>query len=155
MQKEQLVKIHTIKPKGYTHSLEVVACYLKKDDKYLFLKKSKGRNEEKTWGVAGGRVEINEDPKKANIREVFEETGIQIHSLNLRFERVLFVENPYYGKYLLHIYSYSCPSTQIVTLSDEHEEYRWLSLEDAKKLPLLLGGLQSLSLFEEGLFSDT
>lgn len=154
MNNEEHIKIYTEKPQGYIHNLEVVACYLKKNNEFLFLKKSKGRNEEQTWGVAGGKMKAGEPPKEATIREVFEETGIVIDPSNLIFKRLLFVENPYYGKFLLYIYSYACELLQEVTLSDEHAEYRWLSLDEAKKLSLLPGGLKSLRLFEDSKLFD-
>jgi 8-oxo-dGTP pyrophosphatase MutT (NUDIX family) len=151
---ENLIKITSKKPEGYIPRIEIVACYLQREEDYLFLKKSKGRNEEETWGVAGGRVEEGETPFKAVIREVFEETGIKIDPESLSFKNLLYVDNPSFGKYLLHIHSYRCNKEEKVLLSDEHTEYKWLPLENAKKLTLLSGGLQSMSYFEKSLVQE-
>lgn len=148
---ENLILITSNRPENYTPRIEAVACYLAKGESFLFLKKAKGRNEEETWGVAGGKIKTGEKSEQAVVREVLEETGVSIDAEKLSFETLLYVDNPCYGKYTLYIHSYSCEEDQEITLSEEHTEFKWLPLSEAKKLTLLSGGLQSMSFFERNL----
>ena len=58
-------------------------CYLKKDEQYLLLFRNKKKvdvNKGKWIGVGGG-LEGKETPNECAIREVKEETGLDVHSL--------------------------------------------------------------------------
>ncbi len=81
-----------------------------------------------------GTVEAGETGWQTIIREFGEETGIRVTEL-------------YNGQYLEQFYEASlntievvpvfvayCPANQAVTLNDEHTEYRWCSLAEAKAL---------------------
>ena len=61
-------------------------CYIEKDGKYLMLhrkKKKKDINKDKWLGV-GGKFEDGESPEECIVREVKEETGIELKSYKLR-----------------------------------------------------------------------
>jgi len=146
--KEDLIKIHTDKPDDFIPRTEVVGCYIKNENDFLFLKKAKGGSQEDTWGVAGGKIAEGESALDAVIREIFEETGILLTADKVRLEKTLYIDNPYFGKYFLHLFYYQCEKRPEVKLSKEHVDYRWVTLEKAKMLDLLHGGLKSLSLFE-------
>lgn len=61
-------------------------CYIKKDNKYLMLHRTKKKNDinEGKWVGPGGKLEKNESPEECIIREVMEETGLNLKSLHLR-----------------------------------------------------------------------
>ena len=55
-------------------------CYIEKEGKYLMLhrtKKKKDINKDKWIGI-GGKLEKDESPEECIIREVKEETGLQL-----------------------------------------------------------------------------
>lgn len=66
-----------------------VGIYIRRDGK-LLLGKRKGEYGTGTWGAPGGKLEMWEEPADAALREVREETGLEIQ--NLRF--VGFVNDP-------------------------------------------------------------
>ena len=61
-------------------------CYIKKDKKILMLHRTKKENDmhEGKWVGVGGKLEKGESPEDCAIREVFEETGLQVEELKLR-----------------------------------------------------------------------
>lgn len=61
-------------------------CYLEKNGCYLMLYRIKKQNDmnEGKWIAVGGKLEPDETPKEANLREVFEETGIRLRSAKYR-----------------------------------------------------------------------
>ena len=72
----------------------VAAAFLRHEDKYLLLKRSAtARHYPNVWCGVGGGMKDDEfsEPKRAVIREIYEESGIEeeyIHHLNLKYIRV-------------------------------------------------------------------
>lgn len=58
---------------------------VKKDNKYLAI----NRNNSNQFGLIGGKVEINEYPEHAAIREAEEEAGIKIKKMSYLFSKVV------------------------------------------------------------------
>ena len=96
----------------------------------LLMKRVKGG----FWCHVAGSVEVGETGWQTIVREFFEETGIGVNEL-------------YNGQYLDQFYEHAtntvcvvpvfvvyCPPNQAITLNDEHTEYRWCSLSEAKAL---------------------
>ena len=64
----------------------VTLCYIEKDGKYLMLHRTKKKNDinEDKWIGVGGKIEDKESPEECIVREVKEETGIELKSYKLR-----------------------------------------------------------------------
>jgi 8-oxo-dGTP diphosphatase len=62
-------------------TIRAVLCYLKDGENYLLLLKAKDRFGGGFWNSPGGKIEPNESAVDAAKREVLEETGIAIRSL--------------------------------------------------------------------------
>ena len=62
-------------------TIRAVLCYLKRGDEYLLLLKAKGRFGGGFWNAPGGKIENGESSEQAAIREVGEETGVTVKSL--------------------------------------------------------------------------
>lgn len=61
-------------------TVKAVLCFLLRDGEVLLIRKKKGFGAGKINGV-GGRVEPGERPEEAAVREVFEEVGVRVRSL--------------------------------------------------------------------------
>lgn len=61
-------------------------CYIEKDGKYLMLHRTKKENDinKDKWIGIGGKFETNESPEECVIREVLEETGLNLNSCKLK-----------------------------------------------------------------------
>ena len=60
---------------------KAVRCYLIKDNKVIVTKYKKGNRKEGYYDIPGGKIEEGEIPKQTAIREMKEETGIDIKNL--------------------------------------------------------------------------
>jgi len=87
----------------------------------------------KKYVLPGGRPNNGETLTNALIREVNEEIGLNIKVLDL-IHLDLFVHKPN-GK-IRPIAFFNCKATidKEIKLSEEHEDYKWVTLEEAKSL---------------------
>ena len=61
-------------------------CYIEKDGCYLMMNRNKKKNDENQgkWIGVGGHLEDNESPEECIVREVREETGMELTEWKLR-----------------------------------------------------------------------
>lgn len=79
------------------------------------------------WELPGGKVERGEDPHTAVSRETLEETGLQCDFGQMSIFKHPSEQTDY------HVYLGSSDSTE-VTLSDEHQAWDWVTVEEALEL---------------------
>ncbi len=99
---------------------------------YLFLLRSKIMNGEKTahWDIPGGRIEPSEPLLEALQREILEETGLTIQTdFTLVGAQDIFAGTE---RHVVRL-TYTTIADGDATVSDEHNDAKWLPLEDAKK----------------------
>jgi 8-oxo-dGTP diphosphatase len=104
-----------------------------KDGKYLVVRRSPKIYPEvgAKWDIVGGRINPGISLIENLKREVKEETNLEIRSEPklISAQDILRVE----GKHIVRL-TYIGDADGEVKLSEEHEEYQWLSLEEIKKL---------------------
>jgi phosphoglycolate phosphatase-like HAD superfamily hydrolase/8-oxo-dGTP pyrophosphatase MutT (NUDIX family) len=89
------------------------------------------------WGIPGGKIKTHESSEAALLREVWEETGLEVK--DLRFEIVQdCIEPPeFYKKAHFILLNYTALATgRKVVLNDEAENHRWVSLKEAETMDL-------------------
>jgi 8-oxo-dGTP diphosphatase len=87
------------------------------------------------WDLPGGRLFLNEDIKKALKREVLEETSLDIRIIKDIGKKWSFIALD--NKKII-VTNFSCSlknkeDQNKIILSEEHEEYKWVSLKDLNK----------------------
>lgn len=134
------------------HVLTSVKALIKYQGKYLFLREPDHHGE--MWDLPGGKIEYGEEPEAALLREVMEETRLQVtidHSVGVWW----FISAQNKHQVVCHTYLCSLIGEPAIDLTknpadEDIIEYRWLSIEEAladKRLSLpdsLITLLQSL-----------
>lgn len=105
--------------------LGVKAIIRNASNQILVLKHAKGY-----WDFPGGRIQQDEEPIQALLREVKEETGIsQLDNIASQFMKLLPVNIADHG---LILWYHNCNVKEVdVTLSDEHTNFLWLEESEA------------------------
>ncbi len=87
------------------------------------------------WDFIKGRIEKDETPRQAAIREASEETGITDIEFIDGFEEKIQYSYQYSGKAVRKevIFFLARTSTKDVKISHEHLDYIWLEFDDARK----------------------
>ena len=122
-------------------------CYIEKDDSYLMLhrvKKEKDINKDKWIGV-GGHFEEGESPEECLLREVKEETGLELTSFRLR-GIVTFTTDMYPTEYMF-LYTADVYEGEITECSEGNLE--WVKKREVYQLPAWEGDKVFFRLLEE------
>jgi 8-oxo-dGTP pyrophosphatase MutT (NUDIX family) len=102
-----------------------------KNGKMLFLQRTKdSKIEPGKWGLAGGHLEKFLSQEKNVLKEVKEETGLDIIDCKL-----INVKDLAGGR---KIYYFLCIPTfegEVILNNDEHSNYKWMSIQDIKDTP--------------------
>ena len=98
---------------------------------YLFLLRSPSfkPGEKQRWDIPGGRINMDERLHEALAREVTEETGMELASV----DSLLAAQDIFVPEKDLHVVrlTYIGAADGDVTLSDEHSEYKWMTAAEA------------------------
>ena len=103
--------------------------YCTSTKRYLFLLRNNGKYSG-TWGVAGGKIESNENILSSLQREIQEELGGVINDLKIIPIEKFTSEN---GKFSYHTFIAPVEEEFIPELNHEHRGYCWVKLDDHPK----------------------
>jgi ADP-ribose pyrophosphatase YjhB (NUDIX family) len=125
--------------KGPERPVLIVDAFIKKDDKYMAIKRAKNV-EVGTWETPGGKVELNERVEDALKREMKEELGIKI-----KINRFLgwgqgfncLHEKGYVAHRFILYFECSILSGRLKIDEAESKEYKWVTWKEFKKLKTL------------------
>lgn len=113
-------------------------------DRFLILKKYK-YNEDGKWELPGGRLQTGETPQIALEREVWEETGLKVtvnRLLSTWSYRIDATEELVGLNYLCNT------TTDFVSLSKEHTDYRWIAISEVNQYDFYQGVNEELHLLD-------
>lgn len=100
--------------------------YNTKTNKVLLLQRNDGNN---VWEIPGGKRENNENIVDALKREVQEETGLIINEYKLVYVSPIFENHPVLKPFLNIGYLCLVDNSDVV-ISNEHMDYKWVSVEE-------------------------
>jgi len=112
--------------------------------KYLILHRSskKYRNAKGFWDIPGGRIKVGTKLIDNLKREIKEETGLQLKDTPklIAAQDILRVK----GKHIVRLTYMGIAKGKVELDPNEHDDYRWLSKNEIKKLPDLDSYLKKL-----------
>lgn len=129
--------IFSERPDGFKPKISVVACYLLFNGEFILLQRQPDKTHGGKWGLPAGKIDEGEDEQTAVVREVFEETGIEIARVNLKRLKPLWVENEGSQiEYHSFITELSEP-VEVILSNNEHQAYTWVAPEKSLGMDLI------------------
>jgi len=129
-------------------------CYIENNNRYLMLHRIKKKNDihEGLWVGLGGKFEAGESPEDCVVREVLEESGLQIQNPKLRGILTFpsgFDEDDWY------VFLFTATEFTGELKPCEEGELSWVKKDELDKLPMYEGDRYFLKCLDEytGMFS--
>lgn len=121
---------------GLDHPIVTVGALIMNDGKQALLVRTQKWSG--LWGIPGGKVKTGETLEEALRREIKEETNLEIDHICLVMAQDCIHSREFYREahFVLLNYTCQCQGISEVILNDEAQEYRWLPLMEARKIPL-------------------
>lgn len=111
------------------YQIGICAKILNEETKILLISRSQNDNYGGVWELPGGGVEENEDIIDALIREIKEETGLDVIMDTINFIDYFEFHNIENNKHKRK-FCFEVKTTGELTISDEHAESRWFSNDE-------------------------
>lgn len=104
------------------------------DLEFLILKRAENENYAGIWQMVTGSIDNNEKAFEAALREIKEETGLIPQKLWV-VPNVNSFYSPEKDKVIMiPVFAALVQNNSVVTISNEHSEYKWVKKEEAKQL---------------------
>jgi len=136
-------------PKG---PLQIVCCLVfDNKNRLLLLRRHSEDLGGGLWATPGGRQEPDEEPFKTAIREIKEETGLNLKKVKYLGTHEL--QMPHGVAHMKTFKTRISGSAKIVIDQEEHEEHQWFDITDLLNAENIIWGLPT-TLLDFGLIED-
>ena len=124
-------------PKDFVPEFEVASCFIEHEGEILMLLSQDYKHYGSAWGCPAGKLDEGEATKQAIIREVKEETGINLKDKKIEFVKKVFLRM--LGKDMIYNLFYTkLEEKPEVKINDkEHKEFKWLKPSECFYLKLI------------------
>lgn len=119
----------------------VIGIIFSRDGKVLMLFRE-GKEWECGWEPVKGGIYFGESEEEALLREVKEESGIDVEIIS-KLPKFYWGEKPWRGKKIkvkIRVFACLYKSGEIKLGEPEHKKWKWMGIEEAKKKIWLKGG---------------
>lgn len=140
----------TSPPPDFSPKAEVAGILTYIDDKILLLQRLPNHAQANLWCAPGGKIGVGEMPLEAVMRELKEETGIEVEANGVSYLGKYYVRYPN-GDYLFHLFRTELQGVKEITICQkEHQSYGLYSFEELSELPLTPGLYETFVTFTNG-----
>ncbi len=144
--------LHENPPLDFNPKISVVLAFIECEGKLLLLLNHPNKAQGLKWTVPGGKIEKQESPMQAIIREVWEETGIQLNQNGPSFCGKFFARNSRIDFHLQIYKVFISPMPLVKLNAEEHIEFQWMEPRDVIHLSLMEGADECLQFVYPDLF---
>lgn len=132
--------VTTTPPPDFAPTMQVASLYCTSRGRFLLLKSSEHKAFGGTWSAPGGKLEPDESPQAAALRETFEETGLNLDPNAIHFYETVYVRYPHLD-FVYHVFYIDFTDTpkEILLQPKEHSAYVWATPKEMASLPLMPG----------------
>lgn len=141
--------IYITQPENFASQFAVVSCIVECEDKILLLHRIENTSEGDKWGMPTGKVKAGESLEQAMMREIREETGLQVEPAELHFFKKLYVQ----GHSRTGDFDYYMFSTRVSAYPDisirltEHKDYVWIKPDEVNDLDLVTDMYECMKMY--------
>jgi phosphoglycolate phosphatase len=119
--------------------IEISAVYIENNDNILILHRHNHKSQGNKWGIPGGKVDKNETPLHAAIREIKEETGYDISNQPIEDVGTVYIEYNERDHFIYHMFRTKLagdPGAVKINFN-EHKGFTWVTPAEGLKMDLL------------------
>ncbi|MEE9430787.1 MAG: NUDIX domain-containing protein [Melioribacteraceae bacterium] len=130
----------------------IEAHILRKSEKvieYLIMKRASNQKYPNIWQMVTGKIKSKEKAYQTAIREIKEETNLDVDELYIVPNVNYFYDGTDDSITIIPVFLAIIREDQVVKLSVEHSEYKWVTAKEAKELFAWVGQRQSVDIIEE------
>lgn len=148
-------QIYKEPPADFLPAMQAAGCYCSYQDKILLVKRQPFKTQGSKWGVPAGKIEKDENPLHAAVRELKEEVGITLTKDSVQEIGTLFIRLEQEFDYIFYMFFTRFLALPPLTLDlSENQEACWTTYHSALQLPLVAAGKEALSHFQTFLESQ-
>ena len=118
---------------------KVAVGVVRKDRKYLIMRRSNSNSSSGKWMFPGGRIENGETAGEAVKREIDEEAGLNVNILRSGDS---YIDEGELGHWRIYPFLVESDS-RAVEMNDEHDKYEWIELPRFEEKLDTPGGLKA------------
>lgn len=116
-----------------TYLFVVAAALIDEGRRVLVQKRPEGKPMAGLWEFPGGKIENDETPEKALVRELFEELNLKVAEKNV--QPFTFASEKLGEKHLM-LFLYVCDRWEGIIEEHEAEEVRWVTMPELERLEM-------------------
>ncbi|MCX6800684.1 MAG: NUDIX hydrolase [Candidatus Diapherotrites archaeon] len=139
--------IYEKEPENFKSKVEIVSCIIEAENEFLMLQRQIHKPEGGKWGLPAGKIDAGEKKEEAILREVFEETGIELEQEKVSYFKKIFVRYPTHD-FIYHMFNAKLPKKpEIKIRNEEHLGFKWVTPKESLELETVLDFKPCIKLF--------
>ncbi len=123
------------KPADFNKKFDVVGCLVQCNGEFVLLRRQPHKSSPNAWGLPAGKKDEGETIEQAMLREIKEETGLEVAPENLHYSSSAFVREGS-SDFHWHMFSTDYATQPKITVNPkEHSEFRWVRAGEVLQMP--------------------